>query len=105
MEIARIDRAAAAGSEAAEVESVFPTLPAISIDHGVMEKADSVVMVAGDFGWSDVGSWQSSWELAAKDANGNAAPANAVLIDARGNLVLRSFDRPFATCRRADRGP
>jgi mannose-1-phosphate guanylyltransferase len=85
--IARIERAAAAGNEADEVESVFPTLPAVSIDHGVMEKADSVAMVAGDFGWSDVGSWQSSWELAAKDADGNAAPANAVLIDARGNLV------------------
>jgi mannose-1-phosphate guanylyltransferase len=85
--IARIDRAAQSGNEAAEVERSFPSLPAISIDHGVMEKADSVAMVAGNFGWSDVGSWQSSWELAEKDANGNAAPAGAVLVDARGNLV------------------
>jgi mannose-1-phosphate guanylyltransferase len=85
--IARIDRAAQSGNEAAEVERVFPSLPAISIDHGVMEKADSVAMVAGNFGWSDVGSWQSSWELADKDASGNAAPAGAVLVDARGNLV------------------
>jgi mannose-1-phosphate guanylyltransferase len=43
--------------------------------------------VTGHFGWSDVGSWQSSWELAAKDANGNAAPKNSVFVDARGNLV------------------
>jgi mannose-1-phosphate guanylyltransferase len=85
--IERIERAAGAGNEAAEVERVFPSLPSISIDHGVMEKADSVAMVAGNFGWSDVGSWQSSWELATKDANGNAAPENAVLVDARGNLV------------------
>jgi len=94
--IARIDRAAAAGNEAAELASVFPTLPAISIDHGVMEKADSVVMVAGNFGWSDVGSWQSSWELAAKDTDGNAAPPNAVLIDARGNLVSDLSSHPSA---------
>jgi mannose-1-phosphate guanylyltransferase len=85
--IERIDRAATHGDEAAEVEEVFPSLPSISIDHGVMEKAESVAMVAGNFGWSDVGSWQSSWELAAKDANGNAAPKSSVLVDASGNLV------------------
>jgi mannose-1-phosphate guanylyltransferase len=59
-----------------------------------MEKADRVAMVAGDFGWSDVGSWQSSWELAAKDESGNAAPPNAVLIDARGNLIADLSSHP-----------
>jgi mannose-1-phosphate guanylyltransferase len=83
----RVDRAAALGDEPAEIENVFPTLPAVSIDHGVMEKADQVAVIAGSFGWSDVGSWQSSWELAEKDANGNAAPESAVLVDAHGNLV------------------
>jgi len=83
----RMDRAAALGDEPAEVENVFPSLPAISIDHGVMEKAERVAVVEGSFGWSDVGSWQSSWELAEKDANGNAAPESAVLVEARGNLV------------------
>jgi len=85
--IERIDRAAALGDEAAEIENVFPTLPAVSIDHGVMEKAERVAVVDGSFGWSDVGSWQTSWELAEKDANGNAAPDSSVLVDARGNLV------------------
>src|SRR5579859_2412783 len=83
----RIDRAAALGDEAAEIENVFPTLPAVSIDHGVMEKAERVAVADGSFGWSDVGSWQTSWELAEKDANGNAAPDSSVLVDARGNLV------------------
>jgi len=83
----RIDRAALAGDPSAEIENVFPTLPAVSIDHGVMEKASRVAVVAGSFGWSDVGSWQSSWELAEKDEAGNAAPESAVLVEARGNLV------------------
>jgi len=83
----RIDQAAARGDEAAQIESVFPLLPSISIDHGLMEKADRVAMVAGSFGWSDVGSWQSSWELAPKDADGNAVPPHAILVEARGNLV------------------
>jgi mannose-1-phosphate guanylyltransferase len=83
----RIDRGARAGNEMEAIESVFPSLPSISIDHGVMEKAESVAMVTGNFGWSDIGSWQSSWELAEKDANGNAAPKSAVIVDARGNFV------------------
>jgi mannose-1-phosphate guanylyltransferase len=72
--------------------AVFPGLPNISIDHGVMERARHVAVVRGDFGWSDVGSWQSAWELADKDADGNALPANAVAVEARSNLV-RNFSR------------
>ena len=81
-----IDLAAARGDEAAEVERTFPTLPSVSIDVGVMEKEPGLAVVPGSFGWSDVGSWESAWELAAKDAAGNAAPG-AILVDASGNLV------------------
>jgi len=83
-----IDRAAQKGSEEAEVERVFPTLPSISIDHGVMEHTDKLAVVPGDFGWNDVGSWQSAWELAQKDSEGNVAPPHSVLIDAAGNHVV-----------------
>jgi len=83
----RIDRAAALGDDAAELQAVFPSLPSISIDYAVMEKADRIAVVEGSFGWSDVGGWQSAWELADKDAHGNAAPPNAIAVDARGNLV------------------
>jgi len=74
-------------SGASAVEDVFPTLPAISIDHGVMEKARNVAVVPGDFGWSDLGTWQSAWELAPKDDDDNVLPQGSVAIDARGNLV------------------
>jgi mannose-1-phosphate guanylyltransferase len=72
-----------------DVARVFPTLPSISVDYGVVEKieAGKVGVVPGDFGWSDVGSWESAWELANKDANGNALPEGAVAVDAKGNLV------------------
>jgi mannose-1-phosphate guanylyltransferase len=83
----RFDAAAARGEEAALVRAEYATLPSVSIDHGVMEKADRVAVVPGDFGWSDVGSWTTAWELAAKDASGNAAPADAILISASGNYV------------------
>jgi len=66
---------------------VFPTLTSISIDHGVMEKAQGLAVVPGEFGWNDVGSWQSAWELGEKDEHGNALTKDSVAIEAKGNLV------------------
>ncbi len=85
--VAKID-AAAGGANAAEVlKAVFPTLPSVSIDHGVMEKAEGLAVVPGEFGWNDVGSWQSAWELGAPDEAGNSLSAGAVAIDSKNNLV------------------
>jgi mannose-1-phosphate guanylyltransferase len=67
--------------------SVFPTLPSISIDHGVMEKARGLAVIPAEFGWNDVGSWESAWELGTRDERGNALDEGAVAIDATGNLV------------------
>ena len=69
------------------LKSVFPTLPSVSIDHGVMEKAAGLAVVPGEFGWNDVGSWQSAWELGSPDEAGNSLSAGAVAIDAKNNLV------------------
>lgn len=75
-------------TDATKVKEIFPTLQSISIDHGVMEKAEGLAVVPGDFGWNDVGSWQSAWELGAKDAAGNALDsAGDVAVDAKNNLV------------------
>jgi mannose-1-phosphate guanylyltransferase len=82
-----IDAAAKKGDEARELAATFPKLPSISIDHGVMEKAKRLAVVPGSFGWNDVGSWESAWELAAKDAKGNALPEGGVAVDAERNLV------------------
>jgi len=83
----RLDAAAKEGKEAAALIDVFPTLPSISIDHGVMEKSTDLAVAHGDFGWNDVGSWESAWELATKDAEGNALPPGTIAVDAHRNLV------------------
>jgi mannose-1-phosphate guanylyltransferase len=85
--LARIEAAAAAGNEAATLAEVFPTLPSISIDHGLMEKASRIAVVPGSFGWNDVGSWQVTWEMSERDAAGNAVPAGTVAVDAKNNLI------------------
>ncbi len=60
--------------EAAAIERVFAQCRAISIDYGVMEKADNVYVRCGDFGWSDVGTWGSVYQHARKDRYANAKP-------------------------------
>ncbi len=82
-----LDRAAERGDEQAALRELFPQLPSISIDHGIMEKAENVAVVPGEFGWSDVGGWASAWELADRDSEGNALPAGAIAIDAERNYV------------------
>jgi len=84
----KLDDAAARGREVEVLDQVFPTLPSVSIDHGVMEHVAELAVVPGDFGWSDVGSWLSAWDLGDKDAEGNSAPAGTALIDARRNLIV-----------------
>jgi mannose-1-phosphate guanylyltransferase len=83
--MAPVRTAASSEQERRVVAEAYAKAPSVSIDHGVMEKAAKVRVIPGDFGWSDVGSWTTAWELAARDPKGNAGPA--VLIDARGNYV------------------
>lgn len=90
------DAAAARGDEAAAVRAGYAALPAVSIDHGVMEKAGRVAVVPGDFGWSDVGSWMSAWELAPRDGAGNATFGDVVTVDAKGCYVRAADGRTVA---------
>ena len=51
----------------------FARAPQKSIDYAVMEKTDRAAVVAGDFGWSDIGSWDALFDIAERDAHGNVA--------------------------------
>jgi mannose-1-phosphate guanylyltransferase/mannose-6-phosphate isomerase len=53
------------------LEEVYQRLPDISLDHGILEKADNVVVVPVEMGWNDVGSWEALHELFPCDARGN----------------------------------
>ena len=65
----------------------YAGLTSISIDHGIMEHAEDVRVVPGSFGWYDIGSWTTAWELAAKDSNGNAVLADASLVESNNCYV------------------
>ncbi|GAA3966258.1 mannose-1-phosphate guanylyltransferase [Mucilaginibacter dorajii] len=61
----------------------------ISIDYGVMEKADNVYVLPSDFGWSDLGTWASIYDLAEKDYVGNAViPSEKVIMYDSSNCMV-----------------
>lgn len=69
--------------ETAAIEEIYPQCTNISIDFGIMEKADNVYIIPSSFGWSDLGTWNSAWENMEKDYLGNAAAGkNIMIIDA-----------------------
>lgn len=70
------------------LNSVYAALPAISIDYGVMEKADNVVVVEGTFYWNDVGSWESIRELYQPDETGNVLVGSHLVLDGKENTVF-----------------
>ncbi len=77
-------------------KAAFETCPSDSIDYAVMEKvAEGAARDVGqgavvplDVGWSDVGSWQSLWEVLDKDAAGNAVSGDVILENTRDSMVM-----------------
>jgi mannose-1-phosphate guanylyltransferase len=70
------------------IEKIYPICTNISIDYGIMEKADNVYIIPSSFGWSDLGTWNSAYENMEKDYLGNAVAGKQVMvIDAKDNMV------------------
>jgi mannose-1-phosphate guanylyltransferase len=72
------------------VLSSYAQSVSISIDFGVMEKADNVFVVLADIGWSDLGNWDSLHELKEKDACENALPDNVITFNSHNNIVTQN---------------
>ncbi|UCG52152.1 MAG: mannose-1-phosphate guanylyltransferase [Candidatus Latescibacterota bacterium] len=70
------------------LNSIYSKAPSISIDYGVMEKADNVVVLRGDFYWNDVGSWESIRDVFPADSKGNVLVGDHVVLDSSKNTVF-----------------
>jgi mannose-1-phosphate guanylyltransferase len=74
--------------EANALNEIYPQCPSLSIDFGIMEKADNVYLIPSSFGWSDLGTWNSAYENLEKDYLANAvAGENVIVIDATKCVV------------------
>ncbi len=78
------------------LEHAYGVIRGISIDYGVMEKADHVFVMKGDFGWSDVGSWDEVYRLTPKDKDGNVLLGKVVTNETR-NSYVQSTQKLIAT--------
>lgn len=68
-------------------DAFFRAVTSIAIDVGVLERSDRVLVLSGDFGWSDVGTWAALLSVRAADANGNVPSGSTYLRDAHGDVV------------------
>ncbi|WP_457651458.1 mannose-1-phosphate guanylyltransferase [Rhodocaloribacter sp.] len=84
---APVAEALGSGNEREAVAEAFRNSPRVSIDVGVMERADKVYVVPGSFGWSDVGDWRAVYDLSEKDAHGNGLQGNVLVHDSSRCLV------------------
>ncbi|AXJ02037.1 mannose-1-phosphate guanylyltransferase [Cyclonatronum proteinivorum] len=75
-----LQEALAGGMSVPDVEAFYQAAPSVSVDYGIMEKASTVHVLPGEFGWNDVGSWQAIYELQDKDEAGNVTDAAEVLM-------------------------
>lgn len=76
---------------AQKLEDIWETLPKLSIDFAIMEKAEHIAVIPVDIGWSDIGSWASLYDILPQDNFGNCikgeAADNRVILDTRDTLV------------------
>lgn len=76
------------------VELIYPLCVNISIDYGILEKADNVYVIPSSFGWSDLGTWGSAYENLEKDYHENAvAGNNIILFDSFKNIVHNNSNK------------
>ncbi|MAE39150.1 MAG: mannose-1-phosphate guanylyltransferase [Euryarchaeota archaeon] len=58
-----------------------------SVDYGMLEKSDNVLVVEGSFDWNDIGSWNSIYEISEKDSEGNAFKGDVIILEGINNLI------------------
>jgi mannose-1-phosphate guanylyltransferase len=73
--------------ESESISRAYMQVKNISIDYGILEKSDQVYMILGEFGWSDLGSWNSIHDLTPKDEQQNVVEANAILYDTTNSFI------------------
>jgi mannose-1-phosphate guanylyltransferase len=78
-------------TEQSYIERIYPICQSISIDYGIIEKAENVFVIPSDFGWSDLGTWKSLFEVADKKDGSNVLLGDEIeLHNSDNNLVYAS---------------
>lgn len=73
--------------ESVYLKKAYSLIKSVSINYGILEKSEDVYVILGDFGWSDLGSWQSLYDLKSKDGSRNVPEGNTLLYDTEDCFV------------------
>lgn len=93
--LAEIGNAMGTDREGQVIAEIYPQIPKISIDYGIMERACGVLMLEGNFGWSDIGSLDALEVLHKKDAKGNVGVGRHIMMDTE-RTICYSEDKLIA---------
>lgn len=96
-DIVKIGEAMGTPSEYDVIEEVYPQIKSISVDYGIMEQSDEVMVVPGEFGWNDVASFDMLKVMHDEDAENNIVVGNCVNIDTKNSVVYSSSGRLVTT--------
>lgn len=78
-------------------ETSFATAPNISVDYAIFEKTEKAAVIAVDFPWSDLGSWDAVWKSGARDASGNVTRGPVTIDGVTNSLVISDHAHVVAT--------
>lgn len=92
----KIKEAVGTADENTVLEAEFPNLESQSVDYGIMEKADSIYSIPGNFGWDDVGSWLAVGRIKENDENGNVVNGNVITVNTK-DCVIEGAKKLIAT--------
>lgn len=84
------------------INKTYSECQGISLDYGVMEKAQNVFVLTADFGWSDLGTWGSLYDNKEKDSQGNVVQGENVLIYDSTNCIINLDDEKVAVLQGLD---
>lgn len=73
--------------EAKLIAEIYPTLDSISVDYGIMERTDNALVIPGDFGWNDVGSWDALGAVFSSDEQGNIIKADHIGVNTKECII------------------
>lgn len=91
--LAPLEEALGTEREATLLEQIYPTLPKISIDYAVMEKAENALVIPADFGWDDLGTWAALERVVPANEDGNIISGRVLTVDTSGSILKTDHDR------------
>lgn len=79
------------------VDAEYKDMQRISVDYGIMEKLDDILVITGEFDWNDIGNWSAVRDIRKKDEDGNVIEGRHVTVDTKNCLILGVENKVVAT--------